>query len=100
MAKLPRVNTSTNRGGKRVKVETLYLPPWTEDLPDTTLITVKDIMSYNQVCRQTVLKIFPKTEKRRINSLFYGNNYSHEVYQWKLGALRQLFSVRSDVENK
>jgi hypothetical protein len=88
--KLPKINRSTNTGGHRIKIEKLYLPPWTKDLPDHANISAKDMAEYNNLNSCTVRKYMPKVEKIQVMSWTHKNPYR---YLWPLGLLRKHFEV-------
>lgn len=89
---LKKVNASV-RGGPKVKLDHLLLPPWTKGLPDHTNITVKDIMEYNQVHHDTVLKYLPKIEKTEVGSF---RRLRASKWLWSLRLLREHMEVGPD----
>ena len=86
-----RINKPHNKGGPRTKIKELYLPKWTEDLPEHTLITTRDLMTYNNVCRETMNKNLPAPSVIRPSGPYHGKKHF-----WYLKVLRKILKVSDE----
>ena len=86
-----RINKPGNEGGPRTKIIKLYLPKWTEDLPEHAYITTTDLMTHNNVCRETVRKHIPAPPITRTCGSHHGKKHF-----WSLKVLREILEVSDE----